>query len=265
MAVEVHEQFESRPSTEGESPSVELIYEITGTDDDLLAKAALAEHAPEVYDDLVRKSLSIEVATATTWKGTVSYGLRTSHEETGGHTYQFEIGGNSTHITQSLGTVGAYAPAGFTPPNFQGAIGVTHDDVQGCDIYTPEFRFSETHYLAAHLITSAYIATLWRIASAPMNADAFRQFAPGECLFMGVSGSKRSEEDWEINYSFAASPNAMGLYVGQIGPINKYGWDYLWVRYEDEADTGAGRLVKIPVAAYVERVYGVSIFSALGI
>lgn len=264
MAIEVHEQFESRPSTEGENPSTELIYEITGTDDDLLAKAALAAHAPTTYDGLVRKSLSIDVATATTWKGTVSYGERTK-EETGGHTCQFEIGGGNTHITQSLDTVGGYAPAGSTPPNFQGAIGVTHDDVQGCDIYTPEFRFSETHYLDANLITDAYKATLWRIASAPMNADAFRQFAPGECLFMGASGSKRSEEDWEINYSFAASPNAAGLYVGTIGPINKYGWDYLWVRYADEEDTGSGRLVKVPVAAYVERVYGWSIFSALGI
>ena len=30
--------------------------------------------------------------------------------------------------------------------------------------------------------------------------------AAGECLFLGASGSKRGEDDWEIAFRFAASP-----------------------------------------------------------
>ena len=53
--------------------------------------------------------------------------------------------------------------------------------------------------------------------------------------------------------------------IGDIGPINKKGWEYLWVRYEDEEDTDANALVKRPVAAYIEKVYRDGNFSALGI
>jgi hypothetical protein len=64
-------------------------------------------------------------------------------------------------------------------------------------------------------------------------------------LFLGASGSQRGTEDWEITFSFAASPNATGLTVGDITGIEpKKGWEYLWVRYADAED--AETLVKQP-------------------
>jgi len=39
-------------------------------------------------------------------------------------------------------------PPGKTAPDFKGAIGVTHDNVEGVDIAVPVYSFSETHYLA---------------------------------------------------------------------------------------------------------------------
>jgi hypothetical protein len=44
--------------------------------------------------------------------------------------------GGTQHITQSLATIQKYAAAG-TAPDFGGAIGVTHDSVEGVDITVP--------------------------------------------------------------------------------------------------------------------------------
>ncbi|MCS7168060.1 MAG: hypothetical protein RMI91_12010 [Gemmatales bacterium] len=80
---------------------------------------------------------------------------------------------------------------------------------------------------------------------------------------MGASGSQRGQDDWEITFSFAASPNATGLTVGEITDIEKKGWEYLWVRYQDIEDENV--LVKQPAAVYVEQVYSHGDFALLGI
>jgi len=263
MPIAVHEKWESRETTEGESPSIDLIYIVRGTDDDLAAKAALAAAAPVLYDGLVRQSLHIERVSEDVWEGSVRYG-KLQPPETGDSTYQFDTGGGTQHITQSLQTVGRYAPPGKTAPDFQGAIGVTHDNVEGVDITVPVYNFSETHYIASSLVTGAYKATLFYLTG-KVNGFPFRGFAVGEVLFLGASGSKRGQDDWEITFRFAASPNLTGLQVGSIAGISKKGWEYLWVRYADDEDAAAKVLVKKPIAAYVEQVYDYGNFSGLGI
>jgi len=263
MPVTVHEKWESRETTEGESPSVDLIYIVRGTDSDLAAKTALAAASPVLYDGLVRQSLHIERVAEDIWEGSVRYG-ELQPPETGDSTYQFDTGGGTQHITQSLQTVGRYAPPGKTAPDFQGAIGVTHDNVEGVDITVPVYNFSETHYLADEIVTPAYKANLFALTG-KVNGAPFRGFAAGEVLFLGASGSKRGQEDWEITFRFAASPNVTGLQVGNITGIAKKGWEYLWVRYADDEDAVAKVLVKKPIAAYVEQVYQYGDFSGLGI
>ncbi|MBC7326197.1 MAG: hypothetical protein H5T99_12950, partial [Moorella sp. (in: Bacteria)] len=68
-----------------------------------------------------------------------------------------------------------------------------------------------------------------------------------------------------ITFKFAASPNKTNITIGDITGIAKKGWEYLWVLYEDAEDTNAQRLVKRPVAAFVEQVYPYGDFSQLGI
>lgn len=263
MPITVSEKWESRETTVGESPSVDLIYIVRGTDSDVAAKAALAATSPVLYDGLVRQSLHIERIAEDIWEGSVRYG-ELQPPETGDSTYQFDTGGGTQHITQSLQTVGRYAPPGKTAPNFQGAIGVTHDNVEGVDITVPVYNFSETHYIPTALVTLAYKAALFYLTG-KVNDAPFRGFAPGEVLFLGASGSKRGQDDWEITFRFAASPNVTNLTIGNITGINKKGWEYLWVRYADDEDTAAKVLVKKPIAAYVEQVYQYGDFSGLGI
>jgi hypothetical protein len=160
--------------------------------------------------------------------------------------------------------IGELAPAGQTPPDFEGAIGVTSDSVEGIDITVPVYNFAETHYIPVASVTSFYKAALFALTGSVNNA-AFRGFAAGEVLFLGASGSQRGQDDWEITFRFAASPNVTGLTVGSITNIDKRGWDYLWVRYADMEDTTAKALVKRPVAVYVEQVYPFADLSGLGI
>jgi hypothetical protein len=263
MAVTVHEKWASRETTDGENPSVELLYIIRGTDNDIVAKQALIAAAPVLYNGLARQSLHLERIAEDIWEGSIRYGAIRAPEG-GESVFQFDTGGGTQHITQSLQTVGRYAPPGQVAPNFYGAIGVTHDNVEGVDIVVPVYHFSETHYLPSNVVTPMYKATLFWLTG-KVNAAPFRGFARGEVLFLGASGSKRGVENWEISYRFAASPNMAGLTIGDISGIDKRGWEYLWVRYADAEDTNAKTLVKKPIAVYIEQVYPYADFSALGI
>jgi len=124
MAITVIEKRESRESASGESPSATLVYTVRGTADDIQARGALAAEAPATHDGLVRKTWNVEPVHIDTgnpgaclWTGTVRYGRTSDPEpETGDAVYHFDIGGGTQHITQSLETVGKYAPVGETPP-----------------------------------------------------------------------------------------------------------------------------------------------------
>ncbi|MCI0364949.1 MAG: hypothetical protein L0219_13810 [Phycisphaerales bacterium] len=265
MPVVVEEKFDSRVSVVGANPSVELRYIVFGTNNDLTAKSELADESPDEYDGLPRQSIQIEPLANDIWDGTVRYGsAESTPPQTGESSFAFETGGGTQHITHSKSTVGIFAPSGIVAPNFQGAIGVTDNGVDGVDITVPVYHFSETHFIAASAVTAGYKATLFFLTGKVNNGN-FKGFASGECLFLGASGAKRGNEDWEISFRFAGSPNVTGLAVGPITGIAKKGWEYLWVRYSEVEDTSAKVLVKRPVAAYVERVYDLGNFAGLGI
>lgn len=46
-------------------------------------------------------------------------------------------------------------------------------------------------------------------------------------------------------------------------PLVRHSWEYLWIRYADSEDQKV--LVKVPIAVYVEQVYGEGNFAVLGI
>jgi len=268
MSIVVEEKFDSRSLTTGNNAVAELTYLISGTDDDVAAKAALSAAAPGTHDGLVLDSVQVEYYAEDRWVGTAHYQQEGSQgaapPETGDSLYSFDTGGGSQHITQAIQTIHKYAPAGKTAPDFKGAIGVTHDSVEGVDITVPVFHFAETHYLADGVVTDGYKGTLFGLTG-KVNNGAFRGCDAGECLFLGASGSKRGAGDWEIAFRFAASPNRTGITVGDITGIAKKGWEYMWVRYADAEDAAAKALVKKPIAVYIEKVYEDGDFSGLGI
>ena len=175
----------------------------------------------------------------------------------------FEVSGSQTKRTHSLGTVGGWAANGMTPRNYGGLIGVTDDGVEGVDIDTAVSTFAETIYLYPWFLTSSYVAFLGR-AYGCINNSSFRGFDVGEVRFLGASGSYRAGDKFaEMTFKFAVSPNARNIRIGSMTIPFKYGWDYLWVRW---ADMKVGSVtVKVPIEAYVERVYQPLNFYSLGI
>ena len=269
MAITVAEKPDSRQVSDD---SAELIYFITGTASDADALSALKSTAPSTHNGMTRGNCNVEPVAIDSdnadfckWEGTAHYApphyTKIEPPETGDSSFSFDTGGGSQHITQSLSTVNRYAPTGQTAPNFKGAIGVTHDSVEGVDISVPVYNFSETHYIAdGDVDKAAYFALTGKT-----NNAAFKGCAAGEVLCLGVSGSKRGGGDWEITFRFAASPNKTSLTIGSITGIDKKGWEFLWVRYADTEDTAAKTIVKQPIAVYIEKVYEEGSFASLGI
>jgi len=267
VPVAVLEKFDSRVAGAGDSPSAELKYVVRGTSDEQAALAALESTSPSTYAGLVRQGWEVEPVGdgSEFWEGSVRYGrYSAAPRQVGQSVFSFDTGGGSTHLTQAKEHIASYAPSGETPPDFGGAIGVTHDAVEGCDIVVPVYNWSETHYFAASHVTGAYKATLFAITGRT-NSGPFEGFATGEVLFLGASGSTRGDDTWEITFRFAASPNVTGLVIGTITGINKKGWEYLWVRYKDAEDSEAKCIVKVPASVHVERVYDAANFAGLGI
>jgi len=128
----------------------------------------------------------------------------------------------------------------------------------------PVYSFGETHVLADATVTPQYRGLLFSLTGRTNNTS-FKGCAAGECLFLGASGSKRGDGDWEIAFKFAASPNKNQFTVGGITIPAKKGWEYLWFRYEDTVDANAKRLVKRPLSAHVEKVYEEGNMAGLGI
>lgn len=263
MSVIVTEKWDSREQSAGEQPSVDLRFLVLGTTEDIEAHSELIAQTPTTYSGLVRQSTHLERLADDAWEGSIRYG-KEAPPEVGDSAYSFDTGGGTQHITQSIATVGVYAAPGIYPPNFKGAIGATKDGIEGVDISVPIYNFSETHYIDANLVTGAYKSTLFYLTGT-VNNGGFRGFSAGEVLFLGAGGAKRGQDDWEISYRFAASPNVQGLQVGDITGIAKRGWDYLWIRYADAVDNDAFMLVKRPLSVYVEQVYPYTNYFGLGI
>ena len=260
MPITIDERYNSRESTESEDdPTVELLFVVQGTDNDILVKALVEATAPTFYDGLKRDSFTVSTLGGGVWECRVRYVKIESESE-----YTFDTGGGTQHITESIQTVGTYPAPDEIAPDFDGAIGVNQDQIEGTDITVPVFNFTETHFFPDSFVTTAYKGTVFQLTG-KVNQTPFKGFAPGEVLFMGASGSKHGFEDWEMTFRFAAFPNISDLTLGPITGIAKKGWEYLWVRFADDEDDDAKTLVKKPIAAYVEQVYHYGDFASLGI
>lgn len=258
---------EAWPSGQISTQEGELSYIIEGTDDYVAALAAMASYITanslQTLGGMpLQKVGPLERLAETYWACPISYSWVT--KAAGDSTYNFEIGGGSQRLQQSLETVNSYAPPGKTPPDFFGSINVTRGGVEGVDISFRTFDFSETHYFEIADVDAAFKLNVFEHCYTVNNAT-FKGFDPGQVLFKGAQGSQRGEQPWEITYRFSASKNVTGMTIGNITGIDKNGWDYLWVKYDDDVDATAKQLRKKPRAVYVERVFEYTDLNDLGV
>ena len=249
------ERFDSRPLNVSRDPPATLIFSLWRSDDELRIKARLEDTAPALFDGLDADNYTLDPQGGGVWLANVNYKIRNQSSES------FDTTGGTVHVTQSFGT----NRFGTLAPDFQGAIGVSDDRVDGVDITIPAYKFSETHFIPRIFVSTSYKNKLFQLTGKVNNAT-FKNFAAGEVLFLGSTGQRRGREDFEITYNFAASPNIGSIvFTPSITVLNKQGWDYMWLYYADEVDNDAHRIVRRPKAAYVERVYERADFGLLGL
>lgn len=262
----IHEIFNSRVGTEGPDSNRTLRYAVLGTEDDLAVDALVVATAPSVYNGLALDSFDKDTPGGGVWFVEVEYRKveRLARPEAGDDLFNFDTTGGTRHITQSLETVDVKY-VGADQPDFKGAINVTSDAVEGVDIDDRMFSFNIERYIADSVLTNAYLAALYNQTGTTNNAPwkinirgKTFNFKKREALFKGATGGLRGEEDWRIDLKFAAIPNITGRTIGTMTGIDKKGWEYLWVRYQDIE--GANQLVKQPKSVHVERVYPESNF-----
>lgn len=272
-----------------DNPEIELLYKVKQTEDDAFVRLMVESTIPFLYN--LTTSLGVQVLQFQDythdhlgngiWDVAARYGKKeqkssSQPDPANRSTFSFDTTGGTQHITQSLETIARY-PTDFDvltnpgvlrpPPNFQGAIGVNSDAVEGCDVVAPAYAFTETHYVPKAFVTGAYKAKIYLLTGKVNDATFTRadgqSFARGTCQFLGATGSSKGTEDWEITYRFTASPSVTGITIGDIPNVDKEGFHYLWVRYSEGTD--ANQLVKRPSAVYVERVLEYAAFGDLGI
>jgi len=264
MSITVEERFKSLITSLGENNSVERRYIVRGTESDVDATLALQSEAPLTYNGMQRGQIDIEPVGEDLWFGVVRYQLKLNNPPAGTTVLSFETGGGTQHVTQSRKTIARHAPPGKIAPDFKGAIAVVDGRPEGVDAHMPIFNLRVEGILPAATVSAAYIRTLFEL-TATTNDAQFYGYQPGELLLLGVSGSRRSDEDWRLQFAFAGSPNAQNLAVGDIQGIAKKGWEYLWAYYEQSEDAAAKVIVTKPLAAYVEQLYLEKDFTRLGI
>ncbi len=250
------------------------LYLVTGTSDPEAARDAAIAEAPDTLGDLFYDDAAYEEIPGQSemFLIEVTYAKSTFQErETGDEVFAFDTSGGTQHITHGLATISASAPDGEPVPATHGAIGVTEEGVSGVDILAKTFRFTVTRYMPKVDVTSAFIGAVYALTgtvnddTVTINVDGQDiPFASGELLFEGAAGSKRGDEDWEITFRFAASPNRTDVEIDDITVAAKKGWEYLWVRYAIVSDDTAHMLTQKPVAAYVEKVYELGDFGDIG-
>jgi hypothetical protein len=281
MVVILGEGALSRAQTIGwKDSTASFLYFVSGSEDEAEVNLAVqaivgATYTPPTITGLTLPTLviqdySLDPLGGGLWKVTVRYN-QAQPRKTNYLQYNFDTGGGTQKIFASLMNRGVYAPAGVgllagAKPNFHGLIGVTADAVEGCEITIPVFNWSEQHYIPKANFTDGYLAALYQCTGKINNAP-WRIYTEAEVLFLGASGSLRNNDDWEVTFKFAASPSATGLSFdgGAISGVNKRGWDYLWIRYEDAVDTGANVLTKTIKAVSVDQVYQEADFTTLAI
>ena len=257
----VHEIIGSGASTQTpRAGEFQKKYRITGTRNEADVRTEVLNTAPSEVEGLPLGQVVVTAVDWKVWEATLTYTYR--ELERVDSTWSFNAAGANTHINHSLGTVRAYAlKSGRAAPNFFGAINVTKDDVQGLDVMVPQMTFSETHKYDPATVNTGFLKKIHDYTG-HVNTGMFRNFASGEVLFTGASGSY-NDTLVTVTFNFQVGKNIDLNVAGTT--VSKGAFQYMWVYYEEAEDASSETIVKEPVAAYVERIYPNVQFSLLGL
>ena len=272
MSFTVEERFGSRRPA---GSSFEFLFHARsdedGIADELEARDAVLDAAPDEYDGLPRQGVSDgERISNRSLFFTVTYGAtELGFDDELNQKFSFDTGGGTQHLTQSIATVAKYPPEAI---DHKGAIGVNaNGDVAGVDVPVSQFNFNVQRRMPIGDVTSAYVNKL-RDLTGRGNSEAVEisvrpgvtlTFPAKELAFLGAAGGQVSQDDAEITFSFFSSKSKSDITIGGITGIAKKGLEYLWVEYHRATD-GSG-LASVPRAVYIEQVFEYDDLNELGL
>lgn len=276
--IEIVQGWQGEVENNQGSRTLDREYTITGTTDELTAYFRFSEYLYTRYP--VVSGMRIETfgvspkqEGAELFIGSVRYSTKANEGKLTLPVQSFSTKGGTAKQTHSWATVQAVARDGFVAPNFGRGIGVKDGTLEGCDVITPNYTTSFARKGLPHAFVTYAYRNMLQMMTGTVNATPFDGMAPGECMFMGADVQQNItneegliESTWDITWEFRASPNMGGFVAGPgFPPVDKRGFDYLWLHRIMQDDEESGQTIPIPVAVYVEQVYMYSNFMALGI
>ena len=195
-------------------------------------------------------------ATSSDWRVIVRWNLLGGTPQTGLN-YSFSIGGGSFHRNYAI----AQIENGEDAPEVNGAINYDGEEVHGVTIPAqPSMEFTIERKKTAAQVTNAYLSTVSDLIYT-VNDATFEDWAAGEVLFMGLTGSRTGDDEFTLNYKFGRNQNRTGQTIAGISGVAYNGWNYVWVRWaEKEANNAKGVEAK---GVYVAKVHEDGDFSGL--
>ncbi len=170
---------------------------------------------------------------------------------------RFRCTGVNQHITQALYTSAqairtADSGAGKPVPDFKGAIGVSKTGVQGCDVPVPQSTWQENWNFLAKYCTWAQMK-IWDDMVGRCNKQTFRSRPAGSVRLEDYESDPFGNNQQNVVFSFKYEPNITAFRLTpDFDPVDKEGFEYLWVSYAQSTD--ANNIFMVPVCVTVNRV-----------
>jgi len=278
------EWWEFPNTAEMSANSATLHYGMSGVSDRTTARFLALGYTPLLFGYLYRTDCQIREVGPGLYNIDITWGTKDKQEPTEGvWKWRFTTSGDTRHVTYGKAAANSYTKngkyVGSTSTwtgisgaaddhiNHKMAINVTDDgDVDGVDIPDRAFGWTEEHDLLLSSYSFLYAQTLGAYKGF-VNSATFRGMAAGTVRFEDSDGgpSDTNPEYLHVVYNFRYSPNVTGATVGDITGIDKEGWEYAWVRYEQAVDDVAKKTTPIPRQVDVIKVIDSFDFSLLGI
>ncbi len=183
----------------------------------------------------------------------------------------YELGGETRHITDSLSSLmyrtgndgeQELVTLGSEP------IGVTKDEVKGCDIPFPLVNFTETHYFPAVKLRGdpgRELRSKWESLFGKVNAEAFRGYLDGEVRFEGLSLRQKGNKPVAVTFKFQRRQTLTEVPIGGFVIDEIPGWSIPDPRWEEYKNATTMKMSKRVAEVYVHEVLKSGDFTDLGI
>lgn len=178
----------------------------------------------------------------------------------------WDFGGESQIVTQSLCTVGIYGPGGTDQaPDYKGVIGWDGQRAQGVALDFAVCKMSLRFLKRRAEVTMAYKKNVYGMYNC-VNLGSFRNFDAGSLRFVGGTLNEREDGDYDITFHFVPDIRREFDRIGEArasdgGEIIVPPHHYVWTKHEpyketftDEKGREDVKIIQKARFAYVERV-----------